>query len=87
MSRVIPIRELAPPAPPCFPSRSIWLSYLEGAIEFARRRRVSSPVLTSGQFNTEFRFCTDCLAEKKAAEVKQGNCKPTWLKDLSKATA
>lgn len=85
-SRAELVVELAPVAPPCFASRSLWLSYLQSAAEYARGEHRPGPiVLEAGKpprFNFAYDVCEDCNAQHSFAMDRQGLCNPKYLADL-----
>ena len=89
MTRRNIVRELAPPEPPCFADRLIWLEYLQGAYTTQRPNRPNSPrvlLVELGKpvrINPDFLFCADCNAAHQAAMEAAGRCWPWWLVDLA----
>lgn len=83
--------ELAPPAPPCFATRLIWLAYLESAAEFHRPGHAPGPLLFPKggpvTFNHDFNICEDCTAQHSFEMHRQGLCKPGYLKSIAPTQA
>lgn len=88
--------ELAPVAPPCFPTRLGWLEYLVAAAQAQkpgmRECMRGGPgedgplVFEAGKpvrLNYELNFCADCLEPYRAEQRKRGKCNPDHLRRLS----
>lgn len=78
------VRELAPPAPPCFESAEQWRQVLVSAAEAQHYRpgTVGPLLLQRGRpvtFNPAFDFCGDCLPSYAQAMSRQGRCHPRHL--------
>jgi len=74
---------LAPVAPPCFPTRSIWVEYLTSAAEEARSGHPSPLITARGRdpaFNYGFDFCADCSMPHEREMRRVGRCKPDHLR-------
>lgn len=67
--RVIFIK--APPAPACFESRSLWVTYLDSAQSAGKVMPFKN-----GQYRPEFQFCSDCPAKHAHDMHLQGRCDP-----------
>lgn len=78
------VRMLAPTAPPCFATRSIWLEFLASAAAAQRhpggeadplRLRADGRV----EFNHRLNFCADCPASFASRMERLGRCQPQHL--------
>ncbi|MCU7372828.1 hypothetical protein PEC18_18680 [Paucibacter sp. O1-1] len=84
------VEQLAPVAPPCFESRSIWISYLKSAAEAQKTDGVENSttvvlIFRQGerpQFNHRFAYCRDCAAKHAHAMHIAGLCKPKYLLEM-----
>lgn len=80
------VDDMAPPPPPCFLNRSIWVEYLKSAAASQNQR--DEPKLfiyTAGgavRLNYEFPYCADCTQVKSLEMDRLGKCKPDYLKQL-----
>jgi hypothetical protein len=83
------LASLAPPAPPCFDERGIWIEYLISAIDVqaARSGAARGPLLISpgGQIrydrlDPDWSFCGDCeFSSAQRAHMRAiGTCRPKW---------
>ncbi len=84
MNRARTVREFAPVAPPCFETRSQWLTFLDSAAEQQRPGHSGPLVFEAGEpvrFNKHFSFCIDCTPAFKAQMREAGQCHPKWLKN------
>lgn len=90
------VAQIAPVAPPCFSSRSQWVTYLTSAAEAQKQDRAAdnspSVVLVRNEqgelvFNQRFAWCKDCSAQHHLAMTRVGKCKPNHLLDLAAAEA
>ncbi len=87
------VAELAPPAPPCFEARDIWLRYLTSAADMQRlstRTAASGPIalgadgaLDYARLNPGFSFCTDCAltANERRILAERNRCDPSWWRN------
>jgi hypothetical protein len=87
-SRADLIARIAPVAPPCFESRSQWVTYLSSAAEGQKPTTLfehkDSLVLVRDergdfQVNPCFAYCRDCQAKHAHAMLTAGRCKPNHL--------
>lgn len=80
---------LAPPAPPCFDARDLWLRYLASSIEVQQQRSGLStgPLALDGQgrirtdrLNPAWSICTDCVHDQAERQRMQARaeCQPSW---------
>ena len=86
MTRRHIVRDLAPPAPPCFSDRLIWLEYLQSAFTEQRPGQPRVLLVEMGKpvrINPQFPFCADCSAAHQAAMEADGRCWPWWLVDMA----
>lgn len=92
------LASLAPPAPPCFDERGIWIEYLTSAIEVqaARAGTARGPLLISpdGQIrydrlDPDWSFCHDCefTSHQLAHMHAIGTCRPKWWAERVPALA
>ncbi len=65
---------LAPPRPPCFPSRAIWIAWVRSAADCERIVGGDPP-----RFNRSISFCADCCMAYRAKHLKAGTCQPQAL--------
>lgn len=77
-------RMLAPVAPPCFATRSIWLEFLASSAAAQRHTGGEEDPLrlhADGrvEFNHRLNFCADCPASFASGMERQGRCQPTHL--------
>ena len=77
-------RMLAPTAPPCFATRSIWLEFLASAAAAQRHPGGESDPLqlrADGrvEFNHRLNFCADCPASFAFRMERLGRCQPKHL--------
>jgi len=82
MSRRDLIQQLAPPAPPCFETRLVWVEFLCSAAEETKGGRLG-PIDARVQpvkFNAQFDFCRGCLAKHALAMLAAGRCQPHYLR-------
>lgn len=82
------VADLAPVAPPCFRTRSIWIEYLKSAVEEARSGHPMPLVFKRGElvrFNYGYNFCADCSKEHGVAMARQELCRPSHLRLLERA--
>jgi hypothetical protein len=90
-SRAALVFDLAPVAPPCFPARDIWVSYLQSAAEEAREEHRPGPlVFKAGEavrFNYAFDICEDCCTAHSYEMARQGLCQPHYLRSLGALVA
>jgi hypothetical protein len=84
-------RMLAPVAPPCFATRSIWLEFLASAAAAQRhpggeadplRLRADGRV----EFNHRLNFCADCPASFAFGMERLGRCQPKHLLQIQAAS-
>jgi hypothetical protein len=87
--------QLAPPAPPCFPSRLDWIEWLASAAAAQVKGREPGPLLLRqgaapkegafAAFDLTVDFCADCEPawRKQARVVERGVCKPDWLRQFA----
>jgi hypothetical protein len=87
--------QLAPAAPPCFPSRLDWIEWLASAAAAQVKGREPGPLLlrqgaapTAGAFaafDLTLDFCVDCdpAWRKQARVVERGVCRPDWLRQFA----
>lgn len=79
----------APPAPPCFDWRSLWLEFLASAVEVQANRAGAArgPLLlgadgrlSAERLDPDWTFCTDCAysAAERAHMRAIGTCRPDW---------
>lgn len=88
MTRRSLVRELAPPAPPCFADRLGWLEYLQAAFHTQRPGQPRVLLVELGQpvrINPDYPFCADCSAAHQASMEAAGRCWPWWLVDMQAA--
>ena len=72
----------APPAPKCFESRDVWVSYLQSAHQAAVGNKVKPFV--NGRYNPEYPFCRDCPAKHAHAMYVAGRCDPKgWVRSIT----
>lgn len=86
MTRRSLVRDLAPPAPPCFADRLSWLAYLESAFRCQSEGQPRVMLVQLGKpvrINPSYFFCTDCSTEYQAAMEATGRCWPWWLVDIT----
>jgi hypothetical protein len=77
---------LAPPSPPCFADRLLWLEYLCDA-QVSANGNVRGPLdlrKTPVSFNLDFDFCEDCSAKYAREMQVQGRCIPGHLRKLKR---
>lgn len=83
--------QIAPPAPPCFGTRDIWVEYLASAAASQKQTKVfeMEPVLLLDppRVNPHYRFCSDCNAQHSLRMEFAGRCKPDHLKEMALAGA
>lgn len=80
------IERVAPPAPPCFDARDIWISYLMSAIEVQdeSNRNRGPLVRVDGRLTSDldptFSFCADCeFSQVQLANMRRNHtCQPDW---------
>lgn len=81
--RVILLRQISPPAPPCFESRGAWLEYVTAADQAHKESEMPGrgPTLPGrgAEFNPAFSFCGDCTADYRAEMRGQRRCRPEWV--------
>jgi hypothetical protein len=86
MNRRKTVIAIAPVAPPCFESRSQWLTYLADAASEQRTLHAPGPLtIAPGEaprFNFGFRFCADCTQQHSLKAQQSGVCKPDFLIEL-----
>jgi|GEM_PF-2031261 len=88
-ARLDMVKQLAPPAPPCFASRMEWIEYLTSSAAAQSERGQPMPLIFEAgkpvRFNYAFDYCTDCSfsASSIAALQAQGKCKPSHLLSLA----
>ena len=80
-----------PHAPPCFSSRSLWLSFVHSAAEVQRVDKRGPILLVAGQpprFDMRFDFCVDCCySAQDLRQLRALNlCRPDWLRDGARET-
>jgi hypothetical protein len=76
---------LAPPSPPCFADRLIWLEFLASAAEEPAVGQFQVLLIEKGKpvrFNLRYPFCDACTAQHKAAMQAANKCRPAWLTDM-----
>lgn len=76
---------LAPPAPPCYPSRTVWIQWLRSTAEAKpgsngpiKAERGEAPA-----FNFRLAFCADCSVAHRSQMLKEGKCDPRHLHKLA----
>lgn len=81
--------QLAPPAPPCWHSRSSWLEYLTAAAEAQTPKNPGPLDLRRAEpaFNWRHDFCAPCTAKYALSMQTLGRCHPTYLRSLAQAAA
>ena len=84
------VRDLAPPAPPCFAARDCWVEYLVAAAAAQRHPGgTEDPLLIHAdgrvEFNHRLDFCTDCSAVFALLMERQGRCRPKHLLQIQAA--
>lgn len=83
------LRWIAPPAPPCFAVRTLWIEFVAAAAEaqssFGQPRVLNTRAGEKMAFNYKFDYCADCSVEYRAAMLAQGRCHPTWVRDRAPA--
>lgn len=67
--RVIPIA--APPAPKCFPTRDLWVSFLQSAQAVFR---ASERPFQGEHYRPTFNFCKECPASYRAQMEQEDRC-------------
>lgn len=94
--KLIPIH--APPAPKCFETRDVWVSYLVSAHQAAAggTKRASSQggrssnaikPFVDGKYNSAYPFCRDCPAQHAHAMTVAGRCDfAGWVASITPAT-
>lgn len=91
MSRASIVADIAPVAPGCFSTRSIWLEYLSSAAEESRLDHKPGPIIfapgKAPVFNYQFSFCDDCCAQHSFEMERQGLCHPDYLRSLGSLAA
>lgn len=78
------MRDLAPPAPPCFASRDTWVEFIVAAAAVQVTPGGSrDPLLIHAdgrvEFNHRLDFCADCLPVFAYRMDRQGRCRPQHL--------
>lgn len=84
-ARTTIVTDIAPVAPPCFPTRSIWVEYLKSAVEYGRSDHPTPLIVKRGEeprFNYDYNFCADCSSAHAASMVLEDRCKPLHLRIL-----
>lgn len=79
--RVIAI--LAPPAPPCFATRDIWLSYLTSCQEDKLKSRTTRPFDERGRYKSDFSYCVNCRPEYQRQMEAENRCFPPMLERVA----
>lgn len=89
MSRRDLILKTAPPAPPCFGARDIWIEWCTSAAEAqSERGQPKLLILEAGKparFNYVINFCADCAPFHQREKMALGLCKPGWLAQFDPA--
>lgn len=85
------VRDLAPPAPPCFASRDIWVEFLVSAAAVqVTPGGTEDPLLIHAdgrvEFNHRLNFCADCPAVFARQMDRQGRCRPQHLLQVRPAS-
>ena len=77
--------QIAPPAPPCFADRAMWLEWLKSAFDGYDAVAGNPLLVTKGvvSFNTALNFCGDCHIPFAIKMRAAARCRPSTLKDGS----
>lgn len=78
---MIPLRlisEIAPPTPPCFPSRDSWAEYLH-SVQASEKAEADRPFDKTNRYKPSFDFCEDCDKNYCLAMQARSRCKPRFL--------
>ena len=79
------VRDIAPPAPPCFSDHTAWQDYLQSEVQTQHKGAARVLLVELGRpvrVNPRFSFCADCKDEHRAAMQAAGRCDPQWLLKL-----
>lgn len=82
------VDDLAPPPPPCFLNRMVWIEYLKSAAAAQNSRHEPKVILVTQDdkavFNKEFPFCIDCTQIKSVKMMEANKCNPNHLAEVTK---
>lgn len=84
------LEEIAPPAPPCFEGRGVWMRWLVARSE-SHPIGSGSPITlvdaASPAFNHSINFCADCTLQHRTAMLKQDRCRPDAVRAFEQKAA
>ena len=73
--------QIAPVAPPCWPTRLQWLEFLASAAEDRVEQVLVLEPGKPARMRASFDFCAECIERHRVAMTQAGKCRPSWLID------